>query len=127
MTTQTTTPIPDSLLPRLNAIIAGETRLRDHRRSLVAESAADPNVTGERLVTIATDLAVAEARVALAVALRWQAGASVDVDEYREALFRCAVESPNDTWSGRGNDLRRAVADARRDIVERVYRFTTGI
>jgi hypothetical protein len=69
--------------------------------------------------------AVAEAEGALQAAGRAALafGNGASDDRIRDGLIAMLLNSPDDTWSGRGNDMRRAKHDGLRKQVQQIIEF----
>lgn len=83
-------------------------------RTFAATLAADPSTTAEQWGMFANRLAEAEgkaeawARLAYIVDNR---GGSIDKAGVKEIAFSLLVNGADDSWSGRGNDVKRARFD----------------
>lgn len=111
----------------LSTLIAKKQHLA---KRLAAESPGKDWVTAEHLTDFANEIAAAEGHVEVAHDFRAMLQQDYSADAIRKAMMRKLLLSPGDTYSGRGNDNRRAKADGVRaavdSVIERVDRVSEG-
>ena len=100
-------------------ILAPVQRAKATLASKATEAVTDDHMLGERLVAAAEDVAVAEA--VASAALRYRnvlKSEGVTALALTQSLMGLLVRGADDSWSGRGNDLKRTMHDAVRKFAE---------
>lgn len=90
----------------------------DLARSMTEAVETDGYFPAERLAKAANQIAEKEGALEVAHLVQYAEANEVSKDALTRMLLREAVRSADDTWSGRGNDVKRAFADGRRDAID---------
>lgn len=101
-------------------------QLEKSKKSLaldIQDSLKDPEayIESEELAKRVNSIAEAEGRVQVYAQLS-SLHHRLEKEEFLLAVMSLLVRGPDDTWSGRGNDVRRAFADGRREALDEVVR-----
>ena len=96
-------------------ILANVRKLKEHMALL----ATGPSVSAEEFVTQAIRISYAEGEAAARVMYR-DALMRVDEERGKKYLLTQVLNGADDTWSGRGNDGRRARYDGFRQAVREI-------
>ena len=80
--------------------------------------AEDTYLPAEHIAKTANRIAEKEGALEVAHLLTHAEVNEVPKETLARMLLREAVRSTDDTWSGRGNDVKRAFADGRRDAID---------
>jgi hypothetical protein len=117
------TNIHTTFADRLRDKQAQATTGTDMARAAVAAGAAKGDPSSLHDLVNALAVYVERARM-----FAWAALVADDnPDEIDRWLLDQALTSPDDTWSGRGNDARRVTADARREAVAEIATLARSI
>jgi hypothetical protein len=114
MTTTTHTPAEILLAYSIALVKDGENAITRYRKTLAAK--VEQGRGAEDLSSLCHDIARHEAAVGVFTRVAQTldaAPADYDLAIIDEMLFGIATWGSDDTWSGRGNDLRRSMADGR--------------
>lgn len=101
-------------------------KLRDRARELRLDLAKqitdsvenDTYLSSERIAKITNQIAWVEGAQEVAHLKARLDSNEASKEDMLRALFREAVRTTDDTWSGRTNDVRRAFADGRREALD---------
>ncbi len=88
--------------------------------------AASDGYNADQLGNLVRDLAVAEGATAVYVVAA-NIARNYDAAEVVRYITDTLLGSPDDTWSGRGNDIRRSAADGTRDAARFVLITVNGL
>lgn len=102
-------------------LTAAEDRLVEMKAAL-ANDLLNANATGEhfdseRIAKAANAIAAQEGTIRVRHLLASLEANGVGADGTAKALLRESLRGPDDQWSGRSNDVRRAFADGHRDAI----------
>jgi hypothetical protein len=97
---------------------SGKKSVERGRAELVAQ--AGPDTTADRLVELATNVAVDTARLSVLELAYVHLVNDGTPAALQGQLLDMLIQGADDTWSGRRNDLARAKHDAVRDQIRRV-------
>lgn len=76
------------------------------------------------LAKLVNSLAAAEGRAYVRAMIRDGLAQWATPDAIKYGILRLALSNPDDTWSGRANDVRRAYADGvREEVRDQMYRI----
>ena len=108
-----------SITTAIDRLAAAQDRLDEMKDALAADLAADPGAfDSERIAKAANAIAAQEGTIrVLAVLAKLKANYASD-EAIQRALLREALRVPDDQWSGRANDVRRAYADGHREALD---------
>lgn len=87
----------------------------------IATKGSDSHTLAQAVNAVAEMEGRVEVRALVVHALRHEA----DEQQIRQSLLQRLLQSPNDTWSGRTNDARRARMDGVREEIEHMLGFRT--
>lgn len=76
------------------------------------------DLSSDRMASMVNDIAESEGEIRVLTLLANAEERGKSKEEIKEALFRLALRGPDDAWSGRGNDVRRALADGIRSAID---------
>lgn len=101
-----------------NRLAAAQDRLAEMKAALAADLAASPDeFDSERIAKAANAIAAQEGAIRVRVVLASLEANEVSADGTARALLRESLRGPDDQWSGRANDVRRAYADGHREAL----------
>lgn len=99
-------------------LAAAEDRLVEMKVALGNDLAADPaGFDSERIAKAANAIAAQEGAIRVRHLLARLEANNVSADGTAKALLRESLRGPDDQWSDRANDVRRAFADGHRDAL----------
>lgn len=91
---------------------------RELADKIIDALAEDTYLSAEHIARTANQIAEKEGALEVAHLLKHAEANEVSKDTLARMLLREAVRPADDTWSGRGNDVRRAFADGRRNAID---------
>lgn len=93
-------------------------RLAEMKAALAFDLTADPGAfDAERLAKAANAIAAQEGVIRARDLLASLEARNVSAEETQQAMLSEALRGPDDQWSGRANDVRRAYADGHREAL----------
>lgn len=91
---------------------------RELADKIIDALAEDTYLPAERIARDTNAIAYKEGALEVAHLLKYAESNEVSKDTLARMLLREAVRSPDDSWSGRNNDVKRSYNDGRRDAVD---------
>lgn len=99
-------------------LAAAQDRLAEMKVALGNDLAADPaGFDSERIAKAANAIAAQEGAIRVRYLLASLEANGVGPEGAAKALLRESLRGPDDQWSGRANDVRRAFADGHREAL----------
>lgn len=107
----------------IDRLAAAQDRLAEMKDALAADLAADPGAfDADRIAKAANAIAAQEGVIRVRAVVAGLKTNHASDEEAQRALLNEALRVPDDTWSGRANDVRRAYADGHREALNDVMR-----
>lgn len=92
----------------LGRVTSLEKSLRSEREALAALATKEGYVPSEEMGRVLTSIATLEGRLEVALTVQDATEGGASKEEIEKSVMSRVLNGPRDTWSGRGNDLRRA-------------------